>query len=97
MSGKLYRYVNGAWSEIVSRAGSSGSYTKWNVFGGTGYKVSCKSKEIEVYAVAGGSTRTAYLIPCYRKSDNEVGMFDLEVGDFCTKIGSGNFTKGSDV
>lgn len=97
MSGRLYRYVNGAWSEVVSRAGSTGAYTKWNVFGGTGYKVSCKSKEIEVYAVAGGSTRTAYLIPCYRKSDNEVSMFDLEAGEFCTKIGSGSFTKGADV
>ena len=96
-SGKLYRYVNGAWSEVVSRAGTSGSYTKWNVFGGTNYKASFKCKEVEVYNVANGTSLTALLVPCYRVSDSEVGMYDLEASEFCTKIGSGNFTKGADV
>ena len=34
-------------------------------------------------------------IPCYRKSDNEVGMYDLVNGVFYTNQGTGTFTKGS--
>ena len=37
------------------------------------------------------------LVPCYRKSDNEIGMYDLVYDTFYTNQGSGTFTKGSDV
>lgn len=37
------------------------------------------------------------LVPCYRKSDNEVGMYDLVEDKFYTNQGTGTFTKGSDV
>ena len=37
------------------------------------------------------------LIPCYRKLDNVIGMYDVVNGTFHTNIGSGNFTKGSNV
>lgn len=36
-------------------------------------------------------------IPCYRKSDNEVGMYDLIENKFYTNKGTGTFEKGSDV
>lgn len=36
-------------------------------------------------------------IPCYRNSDNEVGMYDLVNNVFYTNAGTGTFTKGNDV
>lgn len=37
------------------------------------------------------------LIPCYRKSDGEIGMYDIVRKIFLTNAGSGSFTKGADV
>lgn len=36
-------------------------------------------------------------IPCYRKSDNVPGMYDLVTSTFFTNAGSGEFTVGNDV
>lgn len=36
-------------------------------------------------------------IPCYRKSDNKVGMYDLAEDKFYTNQGTGEFLKGADV
>ena len=38
-----------------------------------------------------------HMIPCYRKSDNVIGMYDLVGKTFYTNAGSGTFTKGSNV
>lgn len=37
------------------------------------------------------------LIPCYRKSDNEPGMYDTVSGNFYTNEGSGDFLVGNDI
>ena len=37
------------------------------------------------------------LVPCYRKSDNVIGMYDLVRRTFLTNVGSGSFTKGANV
>lgn len=37
------------------------------------------------------------MIPCYRKSDNAIGMFDLVSQTFFTNAGTGVFTVGEDV
>lgn len=36
-------------------------------------------------------------IPCYRKSDNVIGFYDLISETFFTNAGTGDFTKGNDV
>ena len=36
-------------------------------------------------------------IPCYRKSDNVIGLYDLVNGTFYTNAGTGTFTKGANV
>lgn len=36
-------------------------------------------------------------VPCYRKSDNEIGMYDLVSNTFFTNAGAGNFTYGNVV
>lgn len=37
------------------------------------------------------------LIPCYRKSDNAIGMYDTVNGKFYTNLGTGTFLKGKDI
>ena len=37
------------------------------------------------------------LIPCYRKSDGVIGMYDIVRRAFLINIGSGSFTKGANV
>lgn len=37
------------------------------------------------------------LLPCYRKSDGVIGMYDTVRQQFLTNVGSGSFTKGADV
>ena len=36
-------------------------------------------------------------IPCYRKSDGEIGIYDLVTDTFLTNQGTGSFLKGADV
>lgn len=36
-------------------------------------------------------------IPCYRKSDGEIGLYETFTGQFLTNKGSGTFMKGDDV
>ena len=40
---------------------------------------------------------TNELVPCYRKSDNEVGLFDIVENTFYTNQGNGTFIKGNDI
>lgn len=44
-----------------------------------------------------GSTELAYLVPCYRKSDNVGGVYDVINDQFYTNAGSGTFVLGSDI
>ena len=39
----------------------------------------------------------ANLIPCYRKSDSIIGMYDTVTKMFFTNSGTGTFTKGNDI
>lgn len=43
------------------------------------------------------STLICDLVPCYRKSDGEIGMYDLVRKIFLTNAGTGNLLKGADV
>lgn len=36
-------------------------------------------------------------IPCYRKSDGEIGLYEKCTGQFLTNAGTGAFTKGADI
>lgn len=36
-------------------------------------------------------------VPCYRKSDGEIGLYDIENNVFYTNNGTGDFTKGQDI
>lgn len=36
-------------------------------------------------------------VPCYRKSDGEIGLYDMVTGQFLTNQGTGEFGKGEDI
>ena len=42
-------------------------------------------------------TTVAEFIPCYRVSDNEIGLYDIANNAFLVNNGTGTFTKGADV
>lgn len=44
-----------------------------------------------------GDVKMRHYIPCYRKSDGEIGMYDTVNKEFKTNVGTGTFTKGADV
>ena len=44
-----------------------------------------------------GTTLIRDYVPCYRKNDNEVGLYDLVNDVFYTNSGTGVFTKGNDI
>ena len=44
-----------------------------------------------------GNEKVREYYPCYRKSDNAVGLFDKVSNTFFPNLGSGVFTKGNDV
>lgn len=53
-----------------------------------------KSRSCKIY---NNSVLIRDLVPCYRKSDNEPGMYDLVNGTFYTNAGSGTFLIGNEV
>jgi hypothetical protein len=57
------------------------------------------SEDLRIYAysVQYGDELLQSFIPCYRKSDGEIGMYDIVTRTFFTNAGTGTFTKGADV
>ena len=58
--------------------------------------VACSAKLYSLKLYDNG-TLTRDFVPCYRKSDFEVGLYDLVNDVFYTNQGTGAFTKGGDV
>ena len=61
-----------------------------------GYKGNTKGK-VEYYHHKKADGTEVNLIPCYRKSDQKPGMYDLVSGEFYTNSGTGEFVVGEDV
>lgn len=56
--------------------------------------LSCQLYLLKIYD---NSVLVRNFIPCYRKSDNEIGLYDLVNNQFYTNQGTGTFLKGNDV
>lgn len=63
----------------------------------TGAEYINKGARIYYLKAYNGDNLALNLIPCYRKSDNEIGMYDTVSQTFYTNQGIGTFTKGDDV
>ena len=57
------------------------------------------SSIVKIYSaqIIWNDSLVANFIPCYRKSDNEIGMYDTVSKQFYTNSGTGTFLKGNDV
>lgn len=57
------------------------------------------AKPMKLYALnmSTNDNRIIDLVPCYRKSDDEIGMYDLARKRFYTNAGTDTFLKGADV
>lgn len=56
-----------------------------------------KDSRIYAYSVQYGDELLQSFVPCYRKSDGEIGMYDIVTRTFYTNAGTGAFAKGADV
>lgn len=55
------------------------------------------SRRIRAFQIKEGGVLVTDLIPCYRKSDDVIGMYDTVTDTFYTNAGTGVFTKGANV
>ena len=55
------------------------------------------SAEMGRFTITNGNTIKLDLIPCYKKSNNEIGFYDIINDTFYTNQGTGTFLKGNDV
>ena len=55
------------------------------------------SVRMYLFKIYQANTLVRNLIPCYRNSDNEIGLYDTVNGVFYTNQGTGAFLKGNDV
>lgn len=71
-------------------------FGRYNQVGSSSITIS-KMTRIKYFWVKKNDEYLRYFIPCYRKADNEVGMYDIANDVFYTNIGGGAFVKGPNV
>jgi hypothetical protein len=64
--------------------------------GYTGTNLSRPGRFYSIKISQGGDVIREY-VPCYRKSDNVVGLYEMYTGQFLTNAGEGEFSKGADI
>lgn len=69
----------------------------WTNSNGTSGSYINKGARIYYLRFYNGDKLLGNFIPCYRKSDNEIGMYDTVSQTFYTNQGTGTFLKGEDV
>lgn len=69
------------------------------VFGYRGSSASISRCEMKLFALKLWENNVLIrdFIPCYRKSDSEIGLYDIVTRAFFQNAGTGAFTKGADV
>ena len=80
--------------DVSARAYGDDSNRQIRIF--RGYNATLSGK-IKSFIQKRNGEEIVNLVPCYRKSDNVIGMYDTVTQTFYTNSGSGTFTKGQDV
>ena len=91
--------VNNVSYGVVSNSGATDDSKNLYLFaynnnGNAGMQAIGRLYSCKIYE---GENLVRNFIPCYRKSDGEIGLYDLVNDVFYTNQGSGAFTKGADV
>ena len=89
---------NGTVSSGTATVSAAPNYTAW-LFLDRAKRTGTFTKQLSIYSckITSGSQIVRNFIPCYRKSDNAIGMYDLVEDKFYTNAGTGTFVKGSNV
>lgn len=85
---------DGTEKATTSFAGATTTFRIGKIAGSGGDYTMARYKSLRIFT---GDSLIMGLIPCYRKSDNVIGMYDLVTDTFYTNAGTGTFTKGADV
>lgn len=103
-----YIYKSGTWTMIMING--SGTYTDTGSYSVTGAstttmrmfvdnatKTSTFNTPLKIYycKIYEEDILIHYYVPCYRKSDTAIGIYDVITKSFLTNNGTGNFTKGN--
>lgn len=78
-------------------ANLDGSATNFYLFRRRNSATLYQGKIFAFWAKDSNGNYLANYIPCYRKSDNEIGMYDTVSKAFFASANTGTFTKGADV
>lgn len=96
-----FNYTSGRWNYDETPFGinrntdtTNGALIFGRYYNGITKLNSLKLYELKIYD--NGSLVRNY-VPCYRKSDNEIGVYDLVNGVFYTNQGTGTFVKGKNI
>lgn len=95
----LWTNSNGTWNSPASgQSSNNGGYYIYlfclNTGGSTVYFNSMRLYECKI---SKGASDIRNFIPCYRKTDNVIGLYDTVGKQFYTNAGSGTFSKGPNV
>ena len=93
----FYLNVNGTnYTPTVTTAASNLAYSgrSMHLLHSNGYDFGYTSGKVYYCKITVDGTLVRNFVPCYRKSDNIVGLYDLVNGVFYTNAGTGNFAKG---
>lgn len=93
----FYLTVNGTnYTPKVTTDASNLEYSgrTMHLLHGNGYDVGYTSGKVYYCKITVDGTLVRSFVPCYRKSDNIVGLYDLVNGVFYTNAGTGDFAKG---
>ena len=91
--------VNGTNYSVPATNESFTTFKTLDVFGGytSQNNFSLTSAKIYSLKIYDKNTLQRDFIPCYRKSDGEIGLYDLVSQEFYTNQGTGTFIKGADI
>ncbi len=95
----FYLNVNGTnYTPTVTTAASNLEYSgrTMHLLHGNGYDVGYTSGKVYYCKITVDGTLVRSFVPCYRKSDNVAGLYDLINGVFYGNAGSGVFAVGAD-
>lgn len=95
----FYLTVNGTnYTPTVTTAASNLEYSgrTMHLLHGNGYDVGYTSGKVYYCKITVDGTLVRSFVPCYRKSDNVAGLYDLVNNVFYTNAGSGVFAVGTD-